>query len=62
LPNSAPDIEIVTVGYRAAELATRLRAAGFTRVQCLDGSIFQRANEHRPLVLRWRSCHPRASV
>ncbi len=37
LPNSAPDTEIVTVGYRAAELATRLRAAGFTRAQCLDG-------------------------
>jgi 3-mercaptopyruvate sulfurtransferase SseA len=38
------------VGYCAAELATRLRASGFTRVQCLDGSIFQWANEHRPLV------------
>ena len=53
LPNAATDIEVVAydaVGYRAAELATRLRAAGFTQVRCLDGAIFQWANEHRPLV------------
>ena len=53
LPNVAADIEVVAydaVGYRAAELATRLRAAGFTHVRCLDGAIFQWANEHRPLA------------
>ena len=53
LPDGTRDTDVVlydAVGYRAAELATRLRAAGFTRVQCLDGSIFQWANEHRPLV------------
>ena len=53
LPNVPKDAPIVTycaVGYRSAELATRLRAAGFTHVQNLDGSIFQWANEHRPLV------------
>lgn len=38
------------VGYRSAEMATRLRAAGFTNVRNLEGSIFQWANEHRPLV------------
>jgi rhodanese-related sulfurtransferase len=53
LPNATTNTEAVVydaVGYRAAELATRLRAAGFTHVQSLDGSIFQWANEHRVLV------------
>jgi rhodanese-related sulfurtransferase len=38
------------VGYRSGEMATRLRAAGFTNIRNLEGSIFQWANEHRPLV------------
>jgi 3-mercaptopyruvate sulfurtransferase SseA len=53
LPEAAKDVPVVTycaVGYRSAEFATRLRAAGFTHVQNLEGSIFQWANEHRPLV------------
>jgi rhodanese-related sulfurtransferase len=53
LPGVPKDAAVVTycaVGYRSAELATRLRAAGFTHVQNLEGSIFQWANEHRPLV------------
>lgn len=53
LPNANRDIETIVydaIGYRSAELAARLRAAGFTHVRCLDGSIFQWANEHRPLV------------
>ena len=53
LPNANRDNEVVVydaIGYRSADLATRLRAAGFTHAQCLDGSIFQWANEHRPLV------------
>ena len=53
LPDAGRDVPVVTycaVGYRSAELATRLRAAGFTHVQNLDGSIFRWANEHRPLV------------
>src|SRR5713101_5982691 len=36
LPNAVTNTEVVVydaVGYRAAELATRLRAAGFTHVQ-----------------------------
>jgi hypothetical protein len=37
-------------------MAQRLRAASFVRVQNLEGSIFQWANEHRPLV------HKTASV
>jgi rhodanese-related sulfurtransferase len=49
----ARDTPIVTycaIGYRSAEMAMRLHDAGFTKVQNLDGSIFQWANEHRPLV------------
>jgi rhodanese-related sulfurtransferase len=49
----AKETAIVTycaVGYRSAEMAERLRAAGFTNVHNLEGSIFQWANEHRPLV------------
>ncbi|MGH7937844.1 MAG: rhodanese-like domain-containing protein, partial [Bryobacteraceae bacterium] len=50
---TAKDATIVTycsVGYRSAGMARRLHAAGFTRVQNLEGSIFEWANEHRPLV------------
>ena len=52
-PEIAKDQPIVTycsVGYRSSALAERLRAAGYTRVQNLAGSIFQWANEDRPLV------------
>jgi len=47
------DTAIVTycaVGYRSGALAMKLREAGFTNVRNLEGSIFQWANEHRPLV------------
>jgi len=53
LADVAKDTPIVTycaVGYRSGETATRLRAAGFTDVHNLEGSIFAWANEHRPLV------------
>jgi rhodanese-related sulfurtransferase len=46
----APIVTYCSVGYRSAEMAERLRAAGYIHVQNLDGSIFQWANEHRPLV------------
>ena len=49
----AKDTPIVTycaVGYRSGDMATRLRAAGFTNVRNLEGSIFEWANEHRPLI------------
>ena len=45
-----PIVTYCAVGYRSGALATKLRAAGFTSVRNLDGSIFQWANEHRPLV------------
>ena len=51
--DAAKDAPIVTycaVGYRSGQMAERLRKAGFTRVQNLEGSIFEWANERRPLV------------
>ena len=39
-----------SVGYRSAEMAHALREAGYTNVRNLTGSIFQWANEDRPLV------------
>lgn len=41
-----------SVGYRSARLAAQLQAAGYSSVYNLSGSIFQWANEGRPLVSR----------
>jgi len=38
-----------SVGYRSSQMAARLQKAGRTNVFNLDGSIFQWANEGRPL-------------
>ena len=46
----APIVTYCAVGYRSGDFANRLREAGFTHVQNLEGSIFQWGNEHRPLV------------
>ncbi|MGH8101459.1 MAG: rhodanese-like domain-containing protein [Chthoniobacterales bacterium] len=50
LPKRANIVTYCAVGYRSGDLATHLRAAGFTNVKNLDGGIFEWANEHRPLV------------
>jgi rhodanese-related sulfurtransferase len=50
LKKETPIVTYCAVGYRSGEMAQRLRAAGFTHVRNLEGSIFQWANEHRPLV------------
>ncbi len=50
LPKETAIVTYCAVGYRSGELAERLRAAGFTNVRNLEGSIFQWANERRPLV------------
>jgi rhodanese-related sulfurtransferase len=50
LSKETPIVTYCAVGYRSGEMATRLRAAGFTSVRNLEGSIFQWANEHRPLI------------
>lgn len=56
LTKETPIVTYCAVGYRSGEVAERLRVAGFTNVRNLEGSIFQWANEHRPLV------HENASV
>ena len=40
-------IAYCSVGYRSSQLVERLRAAGFSNVSSLEGSIFQWANEGR---------------
>lgn len=50
LSKETPIVTYCAVGYRSGEMADRLRAAGFANVHNLEGSIFQWANEHRPLV------------
>lgn len=50
LANDAPIVTYDAVGYRSSELARRLQLAGFSDVHQLEGSIFEWANEHRPLV------------
>ena len=50
LPKGTPIVAYCSVGYRSGEVARRLRKAGFEHVQDLEGSIFQWANEGRPLV------------
>ena len=67
-PAIAKDQPIVTycsVGYRSSAFAARLRAAGYTKVQNLAGSIFQWANEDRPLVSDGKSAtvvHPYSAI
>ncbi len=39
-----------SVGYRSSKLARRMERAGFQNINNLEGSIFQWANEDRPLV------------
>lgn len=52
LADAPPDTPIVaycSVGFRSSDLAKRLQEKGFTRVYNLEGSIFQWANEGRPI-------------
>ncbi len=48
-PMTRPVVVYCSVGYRSAALAARLQDAGFTGVRNLEGSIFQWANEGRPV-------------
>ena len=50
MPRGIPIVTYCAVGYRSAALATKMHEAGFRNVRNLEGSIFQWANEHRPLV------------
>lgn len=49
LPKDRTVVLYCSVGYRSAACATRLLAAGFTNLINLEGSLFQWANEARPL-------------
>lgn len=44
-----PIVTYCSVGYRSSGFARKLRAAGFTNVRNLQGSIFAWANEGRPI-------------
>lgn len=52
--NEGPVVLYCSVGYRSADLAAQLQAEGFTNLFNLEGSIFQWANEGRP-VFRGRA-------
>ena len=49
LAKDRPIVVYCSVGYRSAGVTSRLRAAGFTDVSNLHGSIFRWANEGRPV-------------
>lgn len=51
LDKDAPIVLYCSVGYRSSKLAHQLQREGFTNVQNLEGSIFQWANEGKPIVL-----------
>ena len=48
-PADTPVVAYCSVGWRAAALAARLHERGYTRVYTLEGSLFQWANEGRPV-------------
>jgi rhodanese-related sulfurtransferase len=49
LPQGKPIVTYCSVGYRSSSLAEKLKKAGVASVVNLEGSIFQWANEARPL-------------
>lgn len=60
LASLAPGRSVVlycSVGYRSSKLAARLLAAGASNVRNLEGSIFQWANEGRPLQRDGKPVH-----
>lgn len=48
-PKDQPIVTYCAVGYRSSVLAEKLGKQGFTNVVNLEGSIFQWANEGRPI-------------
>jgi len=48
-PNSGSVVLYCSVGYRSADLAAQLQGQGLTNLYNLEGSIFQWANEGRPI-------------
>ncbi len=61
LPRDRRIITYCSVGYRSGAFAKKLQDAGYKNVRNMSGSIFQWANEGRPLVQngkRVRKVHP----
>lgn len=56
ISKESPIVLYCSVGYRSARLAQTLQAAGYS-VMNLEGSLFQWANEGRPLVSAGRATH-----
>jgi rhodanese-related sulfurtransferase len=50
VPKDAAVVVYCSVGYRSSDFAEKAKKAGWTNVANLEGSIFQWANEGRPLV------------
>lgn len=55
LPLDTPIVVYCSVGYRSSKLANHLQQSGFTNVMNLEGSIFQWANEGRPIYREHQS-------
>jgi rhodanese-related sulfurtransferase len=49
LPRDKPIVTYCSVGYRSGAFAKKLQDAGYTNVQNMSGSIFEWANEGRPV-------------
>ncbi len=56
ISKESPIVLYCSVGYRSARLAQTLQAAGYS-VMNLEGSLFQWANEGRPLVADGGATH-----
>ena len=59
IDQDTPLVVYCSIGYRSAKVAAQLAQAGFTQVYDLEGSIFQWANEARPL---WQAEQPTTKV
>jgi rhodanese-related sulfurtransferase len=55
---SAPIVVYCSIGYRSAIAVKQLQAIGYQKTFNLEGSIFQWANERRPLNRKSDRIHP----
>ncbi|NJM89602.1 MAG: rhodanese-like domain-containing protein [Hydrococcus sp. RU_2_2] len=55
---SVPIVVYCSIGYRSAIVVKRLQAMGYKKIFNLEGSIFQWANERRPLNRKGDRIHP----
>ncbi|MBO0949450.1 rhodanese-like domain-containing protein [Fibrella forsythiae] len=50
VPKTAPVVVYCSVGYRSEKVGEKLKAAGFTNVRNLYGSLFEWVNQGNPVV------------